>query len=263
MFTTHSLTIDIVQRSVIPACLSTVGLYDSSYVTTNESYLKLIERVWAEIEHKNLVSDGSAVSNPQRDRRLWLLDTQGFYDAEPAQIRIATGRFVTVEISAQRVWCSGTACDLEFFSPLSVPEREPPVIRVGDAAKKAEFSGRLRQSVPAMNTLDREILMRRMLSLTAEGTLLAARLCDSADVRASLQMIVDRLASFQVENEMIATKVSFDFNRIGSDSVEDILLHVAGEIWSLIVNCSSIETADMLKNLVAGYSVPKLSVIRS
>jgi len=114
-----------------------------------------------------------------------------------------------------------------------------------------------------MNTLDREILMRRMLSLTAEGTLLAARLCDSADVRASLQMIVDRLASFQVENEMIATKVSFDFNRIGSDLVEDILLHVAGEIWSLIVNCSSIETADMLKNLVAGYSVPKLSVIRS
>lgn len=256
MITTRSVTVDFVKKSDLPACLSTIGVYDACYVAASAGYLKLIERIWDEIEHKNLVSDGAALSNTQRDRRLWLLDTQGFYDAETAEIRLATGRVISVNISSQRVWCSGTACDLEFLMPLPDPLPQKQIVRVGDTKRKAMFSGRLRANLATMDVLDQEILIRRMLSLVAEGTVLVVHLCKLPEIETALRAITAPLSLFEVKNERIATKISYDFASLSSREAQEILLQIAGEIWSIILSCQNQEVGDMLRSLVAEFAMP-------
>lgn len=256
MITTRSVTVDFVKKSDLPACLSTIGVYDACYVAASAGYLKLIERIWDEIAHKNLVSDGAALSNSQRDRRLWLLDTQGFYDGETAEIRLATGRVITVSISAQRVWCSGTACDLEFLMPLTDPLPQKQVVRVGDTKSKAMFSGRLRANLATMDALNQEILIRRMLSLVAEGTVLVIHLCKSSEIEISLRAITEPLAPFEVNNNRIATRISYDFAGLDSKTAQDLLLQIAGDIWRIIISCNNQEIGDMLRSLVAEFAMP-------
>lgn len=261
MFSTRSLTTDLVRACNIPACLSTIGLFDSRYVATNDGYLKLIERVWSEIENRNLVTEGSAISDSHRDRRLWLLDTQGFYDAESADIRSATGRLVPVKISSQRVWCSGTACDLEFFEPAFSLRLDKPVVPAGDTDRKATFSARLKKSLNKMSLLDKEILVRRILFLVAEGLVLAANISQSNEIQAALHAIIERISPFCVKNAAISTNVSYDFSPLDYEETADLLLNIAGEIWLVIVFCNNQEVGDMLKSLVGEYTVPKPLII--
>lgn len=256
MVTARSVTVDFVTKSDLPACLSTVGVYDACYVAASAGYLKLIERIWDEIEYKNLVSDGAALSNTQRDRRLWLLDTQGFYDAETAEIRLATGRIISVYISSQRVWCNGTACDLEFLRPLSDSLPQQQVVSIGDAKRQAMFSGQLRANLATMDTLNQEILIRRMLSLVAEGTVLVIHLCKSSEIEISLRAITEPLAPFEVANNRIATRISYDFSGLDLKKAQDILLQIAGEIWRIIISCNNQEVGDMLRSLVAEFAMP-------
>lgn len=122
MFTTRNLSFDAVRHASHAASVSTVGVYDARYLCANDLYLSLIERVWPELDGKPLVGKGAAISNPERDRRLWLLDTKGFYDCEPAHLISATDRIIEVKISAQRVWLSGEACDLEYFRLITATE---------------------------------------------------------------------------------------------------------------------------------------------
>jgi hypothetical protein len=256
MITTRSVTVDIVKKSDLPACLSTIGVYDACYVAASEGYLKLIERIWDEIEHKNLVSDGAALSNSQRDRRLWLLDTQGFYDAETAEIRLATGRVVTVNISSQRIWCSGTACDLEYLTPLSDPLPKPQVVSVNHNKRKAVFSGRLRANLAEMNALDQEILIRRMLTLVTEGIVLVVHLSKSPEMATALHNIIEPLSPFEVINDRIATRISYDYSSIDLNEATDLLLQIASELWTVIFLCKNQEVSDMLRSLVAEFAMP-------
>ncbi|SIR46741.1 hypothetical protein SAMN05880592_1232 [Bosea sp. TND4EK4] len=258
MFSTRSLTAKLVKTLDVPACLSTIGPSEACYVAANDGYLKMVERIWAELENRNLVTSGSAISSPQRDRRLWLLETRGFYDTETAEIRTAMGRALTVKISSQRVWCSGTACDLEFFTPAPSLQADPPPVAVRDATQKAAFSARVRKNLEVMRPLERDILIRRMLSLTAEGLALAARLseaAEAAEVMTTLETITQRLHPFRAAARKRPN--GFDFDGLNPEAAQELLLQLAGEIWLVIVFCDDRQISDLLRTLVEGYTVPK------
>mgnify|MGYP001627196312 FL=1 len=262
MFSTRSLTADLVQQADVPACLSTAGPNGSQYLAANAGYLRLVERVWPEIQHKELLAAGTALSSVQRDRRLWLLETNGYYDAERAEVRSATGRIVDVEISSQRVWCSGVACDLEYFLPLSAPM--PLDARPGPGAtapKRAAFTPRFGGSLRTMSLLDRRIVIGRIMSLAAEGAVLARNLAGAAKPGMALTELVQRLSPFQVPNRASPTTVGFDFSDLEYDEIEDLLLRFTGDIWSLIMASEDRDIVDTLRCLVSNYTMPRPVIV--
>ncbi len=259
MFDTKSLSVAIVEKSDVASTLSTSGLYDARYLAANTAYLALIERVWGELDGQSLIDKGTAISNGERDRRLMLLDRHGFYDCEPAVLRTASGRKVAVEISAQRVWCSGTACDLEFFRPLAAAPEEDAVV---DAATgpRAAFLPELQANLRKLPAFERTILMRRMLAAVAEGGILIARVDPNPAIARYSEALRTRLAPFIAPGSGgIATRL--DFSALDESLAERHLLEVAADIWSLIRFAKDPETAGMLERLVAPYTVPASLVV--
>ncbi len=108
----------LLESPFVPVVLSTIGVFDARYLRASPAFLALIGRSWEEIASGRLVGQGAAMSNPARDRRLMLLDLEGGYLAERAELRHASGRLVETVITAQRLWIDGTAMDLEIFQPL-------------------------------------------------------------------------------------------------------------------------------------------------
>jgi hypothetical protein len=258
MVSTRTLTADLVQLAETPACLSTAGLTGSQYLAANAGYLRLIERVWPEIENKELLAAGSALGSPERDRRQWMLETNGYFDAEPAEVRSATGRIIAVEISSQRVWCSGVACDLEYFMPL--PPAKPCAAGFGasvTSSRRASFTPRFSGSLKSMSVLDRHIMIGRILSLAAEGAILARQLARQPETKETLSTIIERLSAYQVVNRASPTQIGFDFSDLAYEQLEELLLQVAGDIWLLIVACSDGDIVEMLRLLVVKYTVPR------
>ena len=262
MFSTRTLTADLVQLADVPACLSTAGPSGSQYVAANAGYLRLIERVWPEIRHKELLVAGSAVSSEQRDRRMWMLETNGYYDSEPAEVRAATGRIIAVEISSQRVWCSGVACDLEYFMP-SPPARPDDAWSGASVptSRRASFTPRLSASLRSMSLLDKRIMIGRILSLAARGVVLAGHLAGPRDTGRALATIGQRLSAYQVVDPASPTRIGFDFADLEYDQLENLLLQVAGEIWLLIMASEDRDIVETLRGLIMPYTMPRPVVV--
>lgn len=262
MFSTRTLTADLVQLADVPACLSTAGSNGSQYVAANAGYLRLIERVWPEIQHRELLAAGSAVSSEQRDRRMWMLETNGYYDAEPAEVRAATGRIIAVEISSQRVWCSGVACDLEYFMPL--PPTRPRDACSGfsvASSQRASFTPRFGASLRSMSLLDKGIMIGRILSLAARGVVLAGHLAGSRDLCQALTTIGQRLSAYEVVDPASPTGIGFDFADLEFDQLENLLLQVAGDLWRLIMTSEDRDIVETLRGLIVPYTMPRPVVV--
>jgi hypothetical protein len=262
MFSTRNLTADLVQLADVPACLSTAGPDGSHYLAANPGYLRLVERVWPEIQNKDLLAAGTALRSSERDRRLWLLETNGYYDAEVAEVRSATGRIVNVEISSQRVWCSGVACDLEYFMPQSGVRLHDAELGLRAAAqKRAAFTPRFSGSLCTMSLLDKRIVIGRIMSLAAEGAVMARNLAETPETADTLTAMVRRLTAFQVANRASPTTVGFDFSDLEYDEIEDLLLRFTGDIWSLIMASEDRDIVDTLRCLVAKYTMPRPVIV--
>lgn len=258
MFSTRTLTADLVQLADVPACLSTAGPEGSRYVAANAGYLQLIERIWTEIQHKELLEAGSAVGGMERDRRLWMLEAKGFYDSEPAVVRAATGRIVPVEISSQRVWCSGVACDLEYFMPLP-PARPRDAGRAHGktTAPRAVLTPRFSAHLRSTKLVDRQILVGRILSLAARGAVLAKHLDGVAENDPALAAIWEYLSAYQVVDPASPIGIGFDFADLEYDELENLLLQVAGEIWLVIMASGDRHIAETLRDLIKPYTTPR------
>ncbi|MCO6180554.1 PAS domain-containing protein [Ciceribacter sp. RN22] len=98
--------------------VSTTGYQDSRFIRVNQSYLDLVGRSWAELDGCKMLESGVAVDSPGRKRRLELLQQQGGYSSERAEIRVAGGGVLPVLISAKRLVVSGEAYDLEAISAI-------------------------------------------------------------------------------------------------------------------------------------------------
>lgn len=258
MFATRTVTADLVHFADVPACLSTAGPEGSRYVAANAGYLKLIERLWPEIQHKELLAAGSALGSAERDRRLWMLETNGSYDSEPAEVRAATGRIIPVEISSQRVWCSGMACDLEYFMP--VPPARPRDAGCGSGGttvRRASFTPRFGASLRSMDLLERRILIGRILSLAARAAVLAKHLDGALDTGPALTAIWACLGPYQVIDPASPIGIGFDFADLDYQQLENLLLQVAGEIWFLIMASEDRQITETLRCLIKQYTMPR------
>jgi hypothetical protein len=258
MFSTRSLTTELVNLADVPACLSTAAANGSQYLAANAGYLRLVERVWPELQNKELLAAGTALSSERRDRRLWLLESNGYYDAEPAEVRSATGRILEVEISSQRVWCSGVACDLEYFMPLAGTKPRIGEFGARDrTAKRAAFNPRFGSSLRNMTLLDKRIVVGRILSLAAEGAVLAKNLAGNSATGERLVAMLERLSGFQVANRASPTTIGFDFSELDYEQAEGLLLGLAGDMWSMIMTSEDRDIVDSLRDLVAKYTTPR------
>lgn len=105
--------------------VSTTGYQNSRFIRVNQSYLDMVGRSWAELDGCEMLASGVAVDNPGRRRRLELLQQQGGYSSERAEIRVAGGGLLPVLISAKRLVVSGEAYDLEAISVIRGDTRVP------------------------------------------------------------------------------------------------------------------------------------------
>jgi hypothetical protein len=256
MFDTKSLCLNLIERSDVATALSTSGQVDARYLAANGTYLSLIERIWDELDGQSLIGKGSAIDDAARERRLGLLDRHGFYDCEQAVIGTASGRRVAVEISAQRIWCSGLACDLEFFRPLG-PLADPMEASDHDARPlpRACFRPELQANLQMLSGFDRTILMRRMLTAVAEGGLLVAKVAPNPSIIRFSEVLRNRLAPY-LSAERGGAETKLDFSALDAATAERHLLDMAGDIWSLIHFAKDSDAARLLERLVAPYTRP-------
>lgn len=257
MFDTMSLCVAVVERSDVATALTSTGQSAARYLAANNGYLALTERIWGELEGRSPVTAGAAIRDPDRDRRLWLLEHNGYYDCEQAVIGSPSGRRVPVEISAQRVWCSGIACDLEYFRPLATP-------RVGSSGAspgpRATFLPELEANLRKLSDFDRTILIRRMLTAVAEGGILIARVDPNPAITRYSDTLRGRLAPYVAPGRSDVA-VKLDFSALDEATAQRHLLEMAAEIWSLIRFTKDPETAGMLERLVAPYTLPSLPLV--
>lgn len=104
--------------------VSTTGYQSSRFVSVNQSYLDLTGRSWTDLNGCEMLASGVAVDSPGRKRRLELLQQQGGYNSETAEIRRGDGKPLPVLISAKRLLVAGEAYDLEAIFAL---HRNAPV----------------------------------------------------------------------------------------------------------------------------------------
>lgn len=105
--------------SPVAFSISTIGKNSSRYVRVNKAYLDLVGKSWDEIRGHEMVSSGLAIGNEARERRLALLDREGGYSGERAEIRNARGEVVPILISARRLKLAGEYYDFEVITDAS------------------------------------------------------------------------------------------------------------------------------------------------
>lgn len=257
MFDTKTLCLDLVHRAAVATSLSTSGHSDARYLAVNKAYLALAERVWDELKGECLIAKGSAISTPERDRRLALLERQGYYDRERAVIGVGSGRRIEVEISAQRIWCSGLACDLEYFRqvvPGAADISGPAAISL--ATPRTSFLPEVAENLAHLSPLDRAILLRRMLTAVAEGAVMVGQVRPNRAVWQYSEALRERLAPYICVVNSTDRKTHFDFSRLADASVQTCLLELADELWSLIHFIRDPVIVDMLRSLVVPYTTP-------
>lgn len=105
--------------SPVAFSISTIGKNSSRYVRVNNAYLELVGKTWEEIRGHEMVSAGLVIGNDARERRLAMLDQQGGYSGERAEIRNASGEIVPILISARRLKLAGALYDFEVITDAS------------------------------------------------------------------------------------------------------------------------------------------------
>jgi len=114
-----SILLDMFEFAPVAISISTTGAASSRYVKVNPAYLKLVGKTWDELRNQEMVESGAAIHNPDRDRRLAILDDVGFYELEEVSIRHADGTIIPTLISAWRSIYQDQKLDVEIILDVS------------------------------------------------------------------------------------------------------------------------------------------------
>lgn len=117
--TADSLIQTMFDLSPVAFSISTIGENSSRYVRVNKAYLDLVGKSWGSIRGQEMVSSGLVIDDAAREARLALLDREGGYSGERADIRNAAGEAVAVLISARRMKLAGKLYDFEVIAEAS------------------------------------------------------------------------------------------------------------------------------------------------
>lgn len=106
---------DLFELYPVPFSISTID-HNSRYIKVNPAYLRLIGRTWGEIVGQPLGDDlPYSIDDPERCKRMKLLETQGFYELAEVEMQHASGRIIPTLISAQRRRIAGESFDIEII----------------------------------------------------------------------------------------------------------------------------------------------------
>ena len=98
--------------------ISTAGA-EARYVKVNPAYLQMVGKTWDDLRNQDMLEAGAAISTPERDRRLALLEEVGSYRLEEVSIRHANGTIIPTLISAWRSAYQGQKLDVEIILDVS------------------------------------------------------------------------------------------------------------------------------------------------
>ncbi|EHS53997.1 hypothetical protein PDO_0886 [Rhizobium sp. PDO1-076] len=105
--------------SPVAFSISTIGQNTSRYIRVNKAYLDLVGHSWDNIRGHEMVASGVVVGSEARAHRLMLLDCDGGYEGQIADIRNAAGEIVPVQISARRLFLAGQFYDFEVLTRMA------------------------------------------------------------------------------------------------------------------------------------------------
>jgi diguanylate cyclase (GGDEF)-like protein/PAS domain S-box-containing protein len=136
-----AILLDMYEFAPVAISISTTGRDTSRYVSVNRAYLQMVGKTWDELKNQELIDAGLAISSPERDRRLALLDEVGFYRLEEVPIRHASGAVIPTLISAWRGLYRGEKLDIEII--LDVSDRVRMQQELEGYLKQAALTDRL------------------------------------------------------------------------------------------------------------------------
>lgn len=125
-----SMLMRLFEFAPIAMAITTSDTRTSSYAKVNDAYLRLTGLKWENICGKNLISEGSAIDSPARDRRHRLLAEEGSYVLEEVDIVHADGTTIPTLISAQRTIVDGVSFDVEVIVDVSARVRQQREIEI-------------------------------------------------------------------------------------------------------------------------------------
>lgn len=218
---------ELFELSPVPLSISTVE-HNSRYIKVNAAYLRMIGRSWQEIAGQSIGVDlPYSIDDPDRLRRMRLLNTQGFYELEEIDMQHVSGRIIPTLISAQRRRIDGESFDIEII--LDNSERKAFEQALQHAAQtdvmtglsnRSHFESHLRATLAAPAA---ERLFLTYLDLNRFKRV-NDRLGHSAGDRL-LQVIASRLVDWAGPRDFVA--------RLGGDEFAIVSRHPADEQFSL------------------------------
>ncbi|MBZ5760659.1 MULTISPECIES: GGDEF domain-containing protein [Rhizobium] len=119
-----SMLVRMFELAPIAMAITTSDTRTSSYAKVNDAYLRLTGLNWDKIRGKKLISEGSAIDSPARDRRHRLLAEEGSYVLEEVDIVHVDGTTIPTLISAQRTVVNGVSFDVEVIVDVSSRVRQ-------------------------------------------------------------------------------------------------------------------------------------------
>ncbi len=149
-----SMLMRMFELAPIAMAITTSDTRTSSYAKVNDAYLRLTGLTWSKISGKQLISEGSAIDSPARDRRHRLLAEEGSYVLEEVDIVHADGTTIPTLISAQRTVVKGVSFDVEVIVDVSSRVRQQREI---ENALKASAQTDALSGLPNRASFDAEI----------------------------------------------------------------------------------------------------------
>jgi len=119
-----SMLMRMFEFAPIAMAITTSDTRTSSYAKVNDAYLRLTGLTWDRIKGKKLISEGSAIDSPARDRRHRMLAEEGSYELEEVDIAHVDGTTIPTLISAQRTMVDGVSFDVEIIVDVSSRVRQ-------------------------------------------------------------------------------------------------------------------------------------------
>lgn len=149
-----SMLMRMFELAPIAMAITTSDTRTSSYAKVNDAYLRLTGLNWSKIKGKKLISEGSAIDSPARDRRHRLLAEEGSYVLEEVDIVHVDGTTIPTLISAQRTVVKGVSFDVEVIVDVSSRVRQQREI---ENALKASAQTDALSGLPNRASFDAEI----------------------------------------------------------------------------------------------------------
>lgn len=119
-----SMLMRMFEFAPVAMAITTSDTKTSSYAKVNDAYLRLTGQTWENIRGRRLISEGSAIDSPARDRRHRLLTEEGSFELEEVDIAHADGTTIPTLISAQRTVVKGVSFDVEIIIDISSRVRQ-------------------------------------------------------------------------------------------------------------------------------------------